>query len=188
MNMKSIFNFIVLVLIGFVLICAQPGFGQTTASKSNQTQQKSANKEGAAKQESAFDRLLKELKRKKELVLIRSCFKKQCKPTKAQAIDGRVIRGKIKEGEINIEPAPLKYPPAARAVGASGSVVVQMIFSEAGSVIATQAVSGHPLLREACLQSVGGIRLSPTLVDAKPVKLLGTYTCNFELQIKRTGM
>lgn len=40
------------------------------------------------------------------------------------------------------------YPPAARAVNASGEVEVQIVVSRSGNVIATCAISGHPLLRE----------------------------------------
>ncbi len=191
MNMKSISKFTALVLIGLVLSCVQSGFGQNTTSKSNQTQQKSTNKQDAAKEESGFDRLLKELKKKKELVLIGRCLNEPCKSDKVQAIDGRVIKGKVVEGRILSKPPTPKnsdYPPPARAVEASGAVVVQMLFDEPGNVIAAQVVSGHPLLRETCLKSARWIRLAPTMVDGKPVKIIGTYTYNVDLRLRRSGM
>lgn len=189
MNMKSISNFIVLVLIGLVLSCAQSGFGQSPTSKSNQNQQKSANKQDAAK-EDGFDRFLSELKKKKELVLTGRCLNEPCK-SKMQAIDGRVIKGKVVDGKILSKPPTPKYsdyPPPARAVEASGAVVVQMIFAETGHVMGARVVSGHPLLRETCLKSARRIQLAPTLVDGKPVKIIGTYTYNVDLRLKRTRM
>ena len=43
------------------------------------------------------------------------------------------------------------YPPAARAVNAFGDVIVNVKIDESGKVISAQAVSGHPLLRQACV-------------------------------------
>ena len=45
-------------------------------------------------------------------------------------------------------PDPI-LPPAARAVGATGSVNVQITVDETGDVVSATAVSGHPLLRKA---------------------------------------
>jgi beta-N-acetylhexosaminidase len=41
------------------------------------------------------------------------------------------------------------YPPAARAVGAKGDVVVEVKIDANGQVTSSQALSGHPLLRKA---------------------------------------
>ena len=43
-----------------------------------------------------------------------------------------------------------KYPAAARAVRASGTVDVNLKIDKIGKVISAEAVSGHPLLRKAC--------------------------------------
>ena len=48
--------------------------------------------------------------------------------------------------------APL-YPPTARAVGASGEVVVAIKIDKDGVVTGAQAVSGHPLLRQIAAQA-----------------------------------
>ena len=189
MNLKLICNFAAVVLIGLVLSCAQSGFGQTATSKSNQNQQKSANKQDALKEEDGFDRFLKELKKKKELVLIGRCLNEPCKSDKVQAIDGRVIKGKVVDGKILSKPPTpnyYDYPPPARAVEASGAVVVQMLFAETGHVMGARVVSGHPLLRETCLKSARRIQLAPTTVDGKPVKIIGTYTYNVDLRRKRS--
>jgi TonB family protein len=44
-------------------------------------------------------------------------------------------------------PSP-EYPPAARAVNASGKVRVKVTLDEKGNVISATAFSGHPLLRQ----------------------------------------
>lgn len=43
-----------------------------------------------------------------------------------------------------------KYPPAAQAVRATGTVNVLVKIDEDGKVTSTVAISGHPLLRKAC--------------------------------------
>lgn len=43
-----------------------------------------------------------------------------------------------------------KYPPAAQAVRASGTIDVPVKIDKAGKVISASAVSGHPLLRKVC--------------------------------------
>lgn len=45
--------------------------------------------------------------------------------------------------------APANYPPAARAVRASGDVSVQVEVDPQGKVVTAKAFSGHPLLRAA---------------------------------------
>jgi protein TonB len=71
------------------------------------------------------------------------------------------------------------YPAAAKAVRASGSVSVQVLISESGSVISASAVSGHPLLRAAAVSAARGARFSPTLLSGQPVKVSGVITYNF---------
>jgi periplasmic protein TonB len=96
-------------------------------------------------------------------------------PPKAvpKTISGGVLNGKA----TNLPKPP--YPPAARAVRASGAVSVQVLISESGSVISANAVSGHPLLRSAAVAAARGARFSPTLLSGQPVKVSGVITYNF---------
>jgi outer membrane biosynthesis protein TonB len=71
------------------------------------------------------------------------------------------------------------YPPAARAVRATGGVSVQVIIDEAGSMFSATAVSGHPLLRSASEIAACGAKFSPTLLNGKPVWVSGIITYNF---------
>ncbi len=90
----------------------------------------------------------------------------------------KTVSGGVLNGKATSLPKPA-YPPAARAVRASGSVSVQVLISESGSVISASAVSGHPLLRAAAVGAARGARFSPTLLSGQPVKVSGVITYNF---------
>lgn len=88
------------------------------------------------------------------------------------------ISGGVLNGKATSLPKP-PYPPAARAVRASGAVSVQVLIDENGSVVSASAVSGHPLLRAAAVQAARGARFSPTMLSGQPVKVSGVITYNF---------
>lgn len=90
----------------------------------------------------------------------------------------KTISGGVLNGKATSLPKP-PYPPAARAVRASGAVSVQVLISETGSVISATPVSGHPLLRPAAAAAARGARFSPTLLSGQPVKVSGVITYNF---------
>ena len=90
----------------------------------------------------------------------------------------KTVSGGVLNGKATSLPKPA-YPPAAKAVRASGSVSVQVLISETGSVISATAVSGHPLLRAAAASAARGARFSPTLLSGQPVKVSGVITYNF---------
>lgn len=73
------------------------------------------------------------------------------------------------------------YPAAAKAVGAAGSVSVQIAADENGNVEVAQALSGHPLLRAASEAAALKAKLSPAVFDGKAVKFTGILTYNFVL-------
>lgn len=79
------------------------------------------------------------------------------------------------EGDL---PAP-KYPGAARAVGASGAVNVQVLIDENGDVVSATAVSGHPLLRQAAENAALEAHFEPITLDGQPVKVSGIIVYNF---------
>ena len=84
-------------------------------------------------------------------------------------------------GKVLSQPQPA-YPPIAKAARAQGTVTVQIIVDEEGRVSAAQAICGHPLLRSAAVASVRQWVFSPTLLDGKPVLVIGVVTVNFNLQ------
>jgi TonB family protein len=94
-------------------------------------------------------------------------------------------RAPISGGVLNSKalslPAPA-YPPAARAVKAAGTVVVQVTVDESGNVISAHAVSGHPLLQAAAVAAARGAKFSPVKLSGEPVKVNGMITYNFAPQ------
>lgn len=88
-------------------------------------------------------------------------------------ISGGVLNGKA----VSLPRPP--YPPAARAVRASGAVSIQVLIDEDGKIFSAAPVSGHPLLRAAARQAACGAEFSPTLLMGNPVKVSGVITYNF---------
>jgi protein TonB len=88
------------------------------------------------------------------------------------------ISGGVLNGKARSLPKPA-YPPAARAIRASGAVQVQVLINESGNVVSASAVSGHPLLRAAAASAARGAKFSPTMLSGQPVKVSGIITYNF---------
>lgn len=90
----------------------------------------------------------------------------------------RSIQGGVLNGKAMSLPKP-PYPPAARAVRASGAVTIQVLIDEEGQIFSAAPVSGHPLLRMAARQAACGAAFSPTTLSGQPVKVSGVITYNF---------
>ena len=73
------------------------------------------------------------------------------------------------------------YPAAARAVRASGKVIVQITVDETGKVISADAASGHPLLKAAAVKAAFASLFAPQMLAGKAVKVSGMLVYNFEL-------
>jgi len=97
------------------------------------------------------------------------------KPPQPTTISGGVVNGRA----VNLPKPP--YPPAARALRASGVVNVQVLIDENGRVVSAQAVSGHPLLRGAAESAARQARFNPTMLSNQPVKVSGTIVYNFNI-------
>jgi TonB family protein len=92
---------------------------------------------------------------------------------KKLAVSGGVLQGKATR---KVQPA---YPPIAKSARAQGAVQIQVTISESGEVMNAQAISGHPMLREAALQAAKQWRFKPTEISGVPVKTQGLLTFNF---------
>ena len=75
--------------------------------------------------------------------------------------------------------APPTYPLAARAVRASGSVLIHVIVNEAGNVESAEVVGGHPLLRDAAKKAAEKSKFKPTLAGEKAIRIQGFLIYNF---------
>lgn len=92
-----------------------------------------------------------------------------------------VVSGGVLNGKAISLPKP-PYPQIARTARASGTVTVQVMIDENGSVVSASAVSGHPLLRAAAVQAARQARFTPTKLSGQPVKVSGVINYNFGLQ------
>lgn len=100
----------------------------------------------------------------------------------AQDEAGKTISGGVVNGKARNLVRP-QYPPAARAVNASGQVQVQVTIDENGSIISATAISGHPLLRAASVEAARQSQFMPTLLEGKPVKVTGVIVYNFTVNL-----
>lgn len=91
-----------------------------------------------------------------------------------------VSKGVI-NGTATYLPKP-PYPPAARAIRASGDVNVQVTIDERGNVISANAVTGHALLKQAAENAARGAKFKPTLLSEVPVKVTGIIVYKFSAQ------
>lgn len=93
---------------------------------------------------------------------------------------GQTLSGGVLNEKATSLPAP-PYPPAARAVRASGTVTVQVLVDENGLVVSANATSGHPLLRAAAVHAARAAKFKPTRLGDKPVKVSGIIKYEFAL-------
>ncbi len=84
----------------------------------------------------------------------------------------------ILNGKATVLPKPI-YPPAAKAIRASGAVYVVVLIYEDGSVYSAQADTGHPLLRRSSEIAACGAKFAPSLLSGEPVKVHGLITYNY---------
>jgi TonB family protein len=72
-----------------------------------------------------------------------------------------------------VELPPPSYPPAAKAVKAAGTVVVEVTVNARGEVTTANAISGHPLLRAAAVAAARKAKFKPNAATQ------GTLTYTF---------
>lgn len=75
-------------------------------------------------------------------------------------------------------PKPV-YPPPAKAIGAAGDVMVQVLIDESGNVVSAKAVKGHPLLLRESENAARRAKFKPTYLSEVPVKVTGIITYKF---------
>jgi len=92
-----------------------------------------------------------------------------------ETLPGGVLNGKAMQ-----LPAP-RYPPAARAVKASGMVPVQVLIDTDGKVLSAKPLSGHPLLQGVSRDAACKASFTPTLLSGQPARVSGIISYNFVL-------
>jgi len=110
----------------------------------------------------------------------------------AQEAAPRIIKGGILNGKAVSLPKPA-YPAEAKAAGAEGTVKVEVVIDENGTVISATAIKdeneesdssadvadARAALRSAAERAALEARFSPTLLSGQPVKVTGTIVYNF---------
>jgi hypothetical protein len=77
------------------------------------------------------------------------------------------------------------YPPAAKATGVAGEVLIKIKIDKEGNVVFAEALSGHPLLRSGCRQAAQGWTFSrDESVNEREVTLVFSFTGYSERDIK----
>jgi protein TonB len=61
-------------------------------------------------------------------------------------------------------------------------VYVRITVDESGRVISAEAVSGHPMLRQATVEAAYKARFAPTRLEGQPVKVSGAISYYFARQ------
>jgi TonB family protein len=108
-----------------------------------------------------------------ELERIKTALPPEPWPNAAAPISGGVLNGKATS-----LPVP-EYPEAGRKNHDSGTVSVEIIIDEQGSVVWAEATEGPESLREAALAAAWKARFTPTRLTGQPVKVRGRILYNF---------
>ncbi|HET6976928.1 MAG TPA: TonB family protein [Pyrinomonadaceae bacterium] len=90
------------------------------------------------------------------------------------------VSGGVLNGTALNLPPPM-YPEAAKRMRTQGVVSVDVILDETGKVVAANASSGPPILREAAVQAALKAKFSPTKLSGQPVKVSGVINYKFAL-------
>lgn len=90
----------------------------------------------------------------------------------------RPLSGGVLNGKALSLPKPL-YPPAAKSMGAAGTVIIEVLIDESGKVISARALSGPEILQAVCVQAAKLAKFSPTTLSGQPVQVLGTIHYTF---------
>jgi protein TonB len=99
------------------------------------------------------------------------------KPAGPQTVGGKVQAAKLING-----PKPV-YPTIAKSARIQGTVVLQAIIAEDGTVQKlTVLSSANPLLTPAAIEAVKKWVYQPTLLNNEPVQVITEITVNFTLQ------
>ena len=91
------------------------------------------------------------------------------------------VGGNIRPPTRIVYVAPV-YPSLALAARVQGTVILQAVIDESGTVRELRVLRGHPLLDDAAMQAVAKWRFTPTLLNGTTVPVVMTVTVTFSLQ------
>jgi protein TonB len=91
----------------------------------------------------------------------------------------RVSTG-VQEAKLSRRIIPV-YPPIAKQARIQGTVQLEAIIAQDGSIQNLKVVSGHPLLAQSALNAVSQWRYEPTLLNNEPVEVVTIINVVFKL-------
>ena len=102
------------------------------------------------------------------------------RPSEQPAIP-KIIRkpGDLLQNTATARPKP-NYPKGSRSDNARGSVTVEVMIDEEGSVISARPISGPDHLRNAAVSAARGWKWTPTKVERRRARVVGTITFDFK--------
>jgi protein TonB len=74
-----------------------------------------------------------------------------------------------------------EYPPVARQLKIQGTVELEAVVAENGSVAKVEIVSGNPVLTAPAAECVKRWKFKPFTEDGKPIRVVAPITLNFKL-------
>jgi len=86
----------------------------------------------------------------------------------------------LKKGRVLQGSAILKVEPAPPRSNARGSVVVEVTVDQCGRVVDARAIIGPADLRGPAVEAAKQWRFTPTRLEGRPVKVIGSITFNFK--------
>jgi TonB family protein len=90
------------------------------------------------------------------------------------------VGGNVMSAKVLLAPPP-NYPALAMRANVQGTVRMQVVIGQDGTVQNVQLVSGHPLLVQAAIEAVKAWTYKPTLLNGSPVSVVTTVDVPFTL-------
>ncbi len=101
-------------------------------------------------------------------------------PPKAKTPSVIRVGGQVEAAKVIYQPMP-QYPPLAKMARIQGTVRLEAVIAQDGTIQDLKVLSGHPLLIPAALSAVKTWRYEPTLLNGVPVKVITEIDVNFTL-------
>jgi TonB family protein len=90
------------------------------------------------------------------------------------------VSGAVLGGSLTRKVTPV-YPPLAKQARISGQVRFNVLIDSDGNIASLDIVSGHSLLVTSAMEAVLQWQYKPTLLNGKPISVLGQIDINFSL-------
>ena len=91
------------------------------------------------------------------------------------------VSGPVQAGKLINKVSPI-YPELAIRTRTSGTVTLEALIDEEGTVTNLKILSGHPLLTEAAYSAVRQWKYLPTMIGGEPVQVVAVVTVIFSIR------